>query len=55
MALQAGKLKLKPLDLGQRRAQDRLQRGGILGQICRCFEHASRLRRRYESGRMNLA
>jgi len=53
--LQASKLKLQPLDLGQRRAQDRLQRGGILGQVCGCFEHAGRLKRRCESGLMNLA
>ncbi len=55
IALQASKLKLQPLDLGQRRAQDRLQRSGILGQVCGCFEHARRLRRRCESGPMNLA
>jgi hypothetical protein len=30
-ALQASQLKSQPLDLGQRRTQDRLQRGGILG------------------------
>jgi hypothetical protein len=55
IALQASKLKLQPLDLGQRRAQDRLQRGGIFGQVCGCFEHADRLKRRCESGLMNLA
>src|ERR1700712_3590205 len=55
MALQAGKLKLQPLDLSQRRAQDRLQRGGILGQVCGGFEHDSRLNPRCKSGLMNLA
>jgi hypothetical protein len=55
IALQAGKLKLQPLDLGQRRAQDRLQRGGILGQVCGGFEHDSRLNPRCKSGLMNLA
>jgi hypothetical protein len=32
-----------------------LQRGGILGQVCGCLEHPRRLKRRCESGPMNLA
>ncbi len=55
IALQAGKLKPQPLDLGQRRAQDRLQRRGIVGQVCGRFEHAGRLNCRCELGPMNLA
>lgn len=55
IAPQASKLKLQPFDLGQRGAQDRLQRRGIVGQVCGCFEHASRLNCRCESGPMNPA
>ena len=55
VALQAGELKLQPLDLGQCRAQDGLQRGGIVGQSGGRFEHADRLNCRCESGPMNSA
>jgi hypothetical protein len=55
VSFQAGALKLQPLDLGQRRAQDRLQCRGIVGQVCGCFEHPRRLTRRCESGPMNPA
>jgi hypothetical protein len=48
-------LKLQPLDLGQRGTQDRLQRGGIVGQVCGRLEHPRKLNRRCESGPMNLA
>jgi hypothetical protein len=55
VALQAGDHQPQPLDLGQRRAQDLLQRGRVVGQGCGSGEHAPRLLRRYESAPMNPA
>ena len=55
VALQAGDHQPQPLDLGQRRTQDLLQRRRIVGQGCGGGEHARRLGRRYESAPMNPA
>jgi hypothetical protein len=55
MPLQAGDQQLQPLDLGQRGAQHRLQRGRIVGQLGGGGEHGSRLNRHGESAPMNRA
>ena len=55
IALQASKLKLQPLDLGQRRAQDQLQRGRIVGQVRGGGEHTGTLDYRCQSVPMNPA
>jgi hypothetical protein len=55
IALQPGDQQLQTLDLGQRRAQDQLQRRRVVGQICGRGEHPNRLNYRYESVLMNLA
>ncbi len=55
IALQPGDQQLQPLDLGQRRAQDQLQRGRIVGQVGGGGEHTGTLDYRCESVPMNLA
>jgi len=55
IALQGRDHQPQPLDLGQRRAQDLLQRRRIFGQSCGGGEHPGTLNRRCESAPMNLA
>jgi hypothetical protein len=55
IALQASDQQLQPLDLGQRRAQDQLQRCRIVGQVCGGGEHTGTLDYRCESVPVNLA
>jgi hypothetical protein len=55
VALQASDHQPQPFDLGQRRAQDLLQHGRVVGQGCGSGEHTPRLLRRYESAPMNPA
>jgi hypothetical protein len=55
IALQPGDQQLQPRDLGQRRAQDQLQRGRIVGPVRGGGEHTGTLDYRCESVPMNLA